>query len=191
MRTNKSWWRNFFTVNIHWDEFLRDLAAVTIIISNKFNFNNISEFYKIYIYSPSLHQDLYQNLIKNFGTYIPIHIIRNFLNVEDINIESDKVIHNKVFQKPDTEIETYESNEELKNPQDYHDWSIIILNDLNEKGTDGPRVQVMFKRSRRNIWSIFIISQDYHELPKPTIRVNGNIYHIFKPNIFRDVQSLN
>ena len=48
----------------------------------------------------------------------------------------------------------------------------------------------MFKRSRHNNLSIFIISQDYYELPKRTIRANGNIYHLFKPNSFRDVQNL-
>ena len=52
------------------------------------------------------------------------------------------------------------------------------------------RVQVMFKRSKHNISSIFIISQDYYEIPKRTIRANGNIYHVFKPKNFRDVQSL-
>ena len=53
-----------------------------------------------------------------------------------------------------------------------------------------PRVQAMFKRSRQNTLSIFIISQDYYELPKRTIRANGNIHHIFEPNNFRDVQNL-
>ena len=53
-----------------------------------------------------------------------------------------------------------------------------------------PRVQAMFKRSRHNNLSIFIISQDYYELPKRTIRCNGNIFHIFKPNNFRDVLNL-
>ena len=52
------------------------------------------------------------------------------------------------------------------------------------------RVQPMFERSRHNNLSISIISQDYYELPKRTIRVNGNIYHIFKPNNFRYVQNL-
>ena len=46
--------------------------------------NVINEFDKIYIYLPSLHQDLYQNLIKCFSNYIPIHIIPNILNEEDI-----------------------------------------------------------------------------------------------------------
>ena len=48
----------------------------------------------------------------------------------------------------------------------------------------------MIKRGRRNNLSIFIISQGYYELPKRTIRINGNVYHIFKPNSFRDVQNL-
>ena len=52
------------------------------------------------------------------------------------------------------------------------------------------RVQAMFKRSRHNILSIFVISQDFYELPKKTLRANGNIYHIIKPNKFRDVQNL-
>ena len=34
------------------------------------------------------------------------------------------------------------------------------------------------------------MSQNYYELPKKTIRANGNIYHIFKPNNFRDVINL-
>ena len=55
---------------------------------------------------------------------------------------------------------------------------------------DDPRVQAMFRRSRHNQLSIFIISQDYYELSKKTIRCNGNIFHIFKPNNFRDVLNL-
>ena len=48
----------------------------------------------------------------------------------------------------------------------------------------------MSKRGRHINLSIFIICQVYYELPKRTIRANGNIYHIFKPNNFRDVQNL-
>ena len=40
------------------------------------------------------------------------------------------------------------------------------------------------------ILSIFIISQDYYELGKKTIRCNGNIFHIFKTKNFRDVLNL-
>ena len=47
----------------------------------------------------------------------------------------------------------------------------------------------MFKRSRHNILSIFTITRNYYELPKRSIRADGNIYHIFEPNNFRDVQN--
>ena len=46
------------------------------------------------------------------------------------------------------------------------------------------------KQSRPANLSKFIISPDYYELPKRTIRANENIYHIFKPNNFRDLQNL-
>ena len=55
---------------------------------------------------------------------------------------------------------------------------------------DDPRVEAMFKRSRHNNLSIFIKSQDYYELSRKTIRCNGNIYHKFKPNKFRDLINL-
>ena len=53
-----------------------------------------------------------------------------------------------------------------------------------------PRLQAMFKRSRHNNLSIFIISHDYDELTERTIRANGNIYYTFKPNNFIDIQNL-
>ena len=55
---------------------------------------------------------------------------------------------------------------------------------------NGPRVQAMFKRSRHNISPRVIISQDYYQPLKRTIRAYGNMYHIFKRSISRDVQNL-
>ena len=78
----------------------------------------------------------------------------------------------------------------MKFLQEYEDGGIIILDDLNEKEVNGPRVHAMFKRSRHNNLPIFFISQDYYDLPKRTIGANGNIYHIFKRNNFREVQNL-
>ena len=94
------------------------------------------------------------------------------------------------MKKSDTEIETHESIKELKLPQEYEYGGVIILEDLNDKEMNGSRVQAMFKRSRHNNLSIFIISQNCYELPKRTIRAKGNIYHILKPKNFRDVQNL-
>ena len=80
--------------------------------------------------------------------------------------------------------------EKLKYPQDYDDGGFIILDDLNEIELNKPRVQVMFKRSSYNSLCLFIISQDYYELPKRTICANRNIYRIFKANNLEDVQNL-
>ena len=152
--------------------------------------NILNEYDKIFIYSPSLHQGLYQKLIRCFSNQIPIHIIPNILNEEDLDILIEEIITDKDFEKSDTEIETFDNIENLKFPQEYENNSSIILDDFNQKEMDDPRVQSMFKRSRHNILSIFKISQDYYELSKKTIRCNGNIYHIFKPNNFKDVINL-
>ena len=152
--------------------------------------NIINEYDKRYIYSASLHQDLYQKLIKCFSNYIPIQIIPNILNEEDIDVVIEEIVDNKDFEKSNSEIETFDNIEDIKFPQEYENNSIFILDDLNRKEMDDSRVQAMFKRSRHNNLSIFIIIQDYYELSKKTIRCNRNIYHIFKPNSFRDVINL-
>ena len=95
--------------------------------------NIINEYNKIYIYSPSLHQDLYQKLIKCFSNYIPSHIIPNISNEEDIDIVIEERVNNKDFEKSNTEIETHESIEELKFTQKFDDGGVIILDDLKGK----------------------------------------------------------
>ena len=149
----------------------------------------LSEYIKIYIYSPSLYEDLYQKVIKCFSNYIPIHKIPNILNEEDIDLVIEEIVINKDFEKPNTEMETLDRIEEIKYPQEYENNSIIILDDLNEKEINDDKIQATFKRGCHNNLSIFIISQVYYKLPKRTNRANGIIYHIFKPNNFLDVRS--
>ena len=95
--------------------------------------NIINEYDKIYIYGPSLHQDLYQKLITSFSNFIPVHIILNILNEKDIDIVIEEIFNNKEFEKSNIEIETFDNLEELKFPQEYENISIIILDDLNQK----------------------------------------------------------
>ena len=78
----------------------------------------------------------------------------------------------------------------MKFPQEYENNSIIILDDLNQKEINNDKIQAMFKRGRHNNLSLFIIRQDYYELPKRTIRCNGNIFHLFKPNNYLDVRNI-
>ena len=80
------------------------------------------------------------------------------------------MVNHKDSEKSDTEMEAYESIEELKFPQEYENGGIIVLDDLNEREMIDPRVQAMFAKSRDNKKSIFIIIQDHYELPKRTSR---------------------
>ena len=91
-----------------------------------------NDFEKLYIFSPS-HQDLHQKLIKCFTNYIPIIVIPNFLSEEDLDLKIDKIDDDKDFEKSEREIETYESIEEFKFPQEYEDEGVIILDDSNVK----------------------------------------------------------
>ena len=148
----------------------------------------INDFTEKYIYSPSIHQDMYQKLIECFEQKIPpktiSKILKNKKTIEDF-------VGDEKFEPSIIEISVYENIDELKYPQDYEgDSTVIILDDLNENEMKDERVQALFKRSRHNNISIFIISQDYYELPKRTIRANSNIFHLFKPNNIRDVQNL-
>ena len=65
--------------------------------------NIINEYDNIYIYSPSLHQDSYQKLIKCFSNYIPIHMIPTILNEEGKDLVIDEIVNNEDFGKSDTE----------------------------------------------------------------------------------------
>ena len=122
--------------------------------------NIVNEYNEIYNYSPSLRQDLYQKIINCFSNFVPTNIIPNTLNEQDIDTIIDEIVNNTDFEKSDFEIETYELIEKLKFPQECDDGGIIILDDLNEREMNDPRVQAKFKRSRHKILSIFIISQD-------------------------------
>ena len=99
------------------------LTKLILIIFNKYD--------KIYINSSSLQQDLYQKLVTCFSNYIPIHIIPNNLNEKNIEVVIEEIAKNNDFEKSNTEIETYDSIEELKFPENmmmevYLSWKILM-----------------------------------------------------------------
>ena len=143
--------------------------------------NIIEECDKLFIYSLNSHQYIYQKLNKSFSYQIPIIIFPNILNEDNIVVVIEQIVIIKDVEKSDTDIKTCESIEEKKFPQEYEDGSISILKNISEREVNNPGVQAMFKRSRHNKLSIFIISQDYYELPRRIVRANGIIYHLFRP----------
>ena len=71
-------------------------CGISVFLTNS-TLNIIIDYDKIYIYWPSLHEDLYQKLIKCFSNYMPIHKIPDILDEEDIDIVFDEII-NKNFE---------------------------------------------------------------------------------------------
>ena len=55
--------------------------------------------------------------MKCFSNYIHTNIIPNILNEEDIDVVIEEIVNNKDSEKSDTEIESYESIEELEIPR--------------------------------------------------------------------------
>ena len=70
-------------------------VGVSVFLTNLI-LNIINEYDKIYIYSPSLHQDLYQKIFKCFTNFIPIHILPNILNGEEIDMVIDEIVNNRL-----------------------------------------------------------------------------------------------
>ena len=128
---------------------------------------SIDEFKRVYSYSSSRHQDIYPKLIECFNNYIPINLFQSLLVEDDFDSFIKEIITDGDFEKNETEAETIEPKEEFKNPQGYNSESPnVFLNNLNEKRMNDLQLQAMFKLSRHSNFSIFVISQDYYELPK-------------------------
>ena len=72
------------------------------------------------------------------------------MNEEDIDLVILEIVNNKDFQKSDTEVETYESIEELKFFQEDDDGGNIILDDLNKREMNDPE----YKRSSDDLDTI-------------------------------------
>ena len=99
----------------------------------KILFQIITELDKIYIYSPTIHQDSYQNNIKCCNSFLPLNVINNILQ-EDIAFEDWDDIIEVIINKPDferspIECESYENIDESKDAQEYdgEKQNIIIL----------------------------------------------------------------
>ena len=86
------------------------------------------------------------------GKDIPKNIISKNLDKKDSDVVKDELVNDKDFEKSEKEIETSESKEELKDPQENEDGDVITPNDLIEKAIKDPGVKPIFTRSRRNLF---------------------------------------
>ena len=114
-----------------------------------------------YTYTHQVFIKIFTKKKKCFTNYISIKKIPNVLNEENADVVIEEKLNNEDFKKSDIEIETYETIEKLKYPQEYNSKKpiSIILDDINQKEMNDSRVQAMFKRSHRNNISTFIKGQ--------------------------------
>ena len=81
------------------------LANLILNISNDFS--------KLYIYSPSIYQELYQKLIRCLNAFLPLNVIQNILNqnisIDDLDAVIEEIIHDEDFESSEIEIETFDS----------------------------------------------------------------------------------
>ena len=82
----------------------------TVFLTNLI-LNKNDECEKIYIFSPSLYQDLHQKLIKCFSKYIPINIIPDTFQEYHIDPIIDEIFNDEDFIKSETEIESFETTD--------------------------------------------------------------------------------
>ena len=156
------------------------LTYLILNIDNKFE--------KIIFFSPYLHQDFYQTLIKCSSNFTPMNKNRDISQGGDIVLIKEKIFKDENFEKSEPERETIESVEKLKQPHEHNsDYPVVnTIEDLGEKGTMDPRVQTMFKRSTHSNISMFIFRQDYYELPNklfaPTVT-----YIMYSNQIFSEM----
>ena len=61
------------------------------------------------IYSPFLHENLYQKLKKSFSNFIPNDVTSNILNEDYIDLVFEEVANDKDFKHSDTKKGTSES----------------------------------------------------------------------------------
>ena len=142
---------------------------------------------QLYIYGKSLHQPEYQILRKCLENKLPKELIIDIFErqgeVERIGI--DKVIEDltkklKPSDKSDINIELFEDSDDIPDPKDVprNHKNLFIFDDiLLEKQTTPEK---FYTRGRHNNIDTIYIAQNFHKLPRQTIRANHNLLILFK-----------
>ena len=173
----------------------KSISGKSTLLS-KILFNIINEFDKIYTYSPTIHQQSCQKMIKCFQSFLPLNVIDNILqadiDIEDLDDIIEEIVKDEDFVSSEIEYEAYDNIDEMKDEQQYDGdkHNITILDDLSKDQLNDKKVQMLFKRGRDNNISVFVISRGFYELLKDTIRENSNIIHHFVTNNYTNVECI-
>ena len=110
------------------------------------------------ITSTHLSTSRYRKKYVTFSVITYQKIVFGIFSKKDVYLIFQELNDNKIYEKSVTEKAKYGTIQKIKNPQV----------SFNEKETNDPRVQQIFKPSSDNNFSIFIFSQDCYKLPERT-----------------------
>ena len=85
-----------------------------------------------------LYIKIYFKKIKSSSNCIQLNIFPSIINDKGIVLVIDEIFNDKDFEQSGTEIENFNSIEEVKHPQEYEDGGVIILDDLNAEEINDP-----------------------------------------------------
>ena len=97
------------------------------------------------------------------NAFLPFTVIQNILNegisLEDLDLIIEDILNDPDFESSEIEIQTYDSIEELKFPNEY-DGGIIILDDLNQKEME----DLEYKQCLKDPDTIICLSLSYPKI---------------------------
>ena len=134
----------------------------------------------LYIYSNSLHQPEYKLMKIAFRKGYDKGDIRNFLANSNEDIDKFLKTLPQKFYKPVINSRMFDSSEIIPDPRDFNPKrkSLFIFDDIMTEKNQDPASN-FYTRGRHNNCSCIYISQNYHKLPRQTIRTNSNLLILF------------
>ena len=134
----------------------------------------------LYIYSNSLHQPEYKLMKIAFRKGYDKGDIWNFLANSNEDIDKFLKTLPQKFYKPVINSKMFDSSEIIPDPKDFNPKrkSLFIFDDIMTEKNQDPASN-FYTRGRHNNCSCIYISQNYHKLPRQTIRTNSNLLILF------------
>ena len=104
--------------------------------------------------------------------------------MEELDFSFGEIVFDEIFDKSETEKETFVCVETLKPPRKYNLVSpLVMISDYWDKFEENdPRVQAMFKHSENVNLCFSHLSRNDYELLCRNIRTKGSNFPIFKSN---------
>lgn len=150
----------------------------------------------LYVYSNSLHQPEYKLMKNAFQKGYSKDEVENFLKNSKGDIEKFMRELPRKSYKPVINLSLFDPSEMIPDPKDINPRrkSLMVFDDIMTERNQDP-ASSYYTRGRHNNCSCIYISQNYHRLPRQTVRSNCNSLVLFNipkkdlQHIYHDIVS--